>query len=289
MIWGSTFVAQKWAGAADIAIGPLAFTGARFLLGALVVLPLAWREARRARHRLSRRHRLGFLACGCALFLGAWTQQVGIEGTTVGNAGFLTSLYVAIVPLLAWGIFGQKPHVVVWPSMAACLAGAWLLTGAQWAAPSRGDGWILLCSLFWAVQVTLVGVLAAAGRRPLTLACAQFLVAGTLGCGAALIAEHPAPAVFARAAGELLWAGVLSAGIAFSLQAIAQRHLHPATAAIVMSAEAVFAALAGAALLDERMTGQQIVGAGLIFAAIVAVEAIPAWGARRAAVPASAG
>ncbi|MDR3440387.1 DMT family transporter [Telmatospirillum sp.] len=283
LIWGSTFVAQKWVAMADQPIGSLAFTGARFLLGGLVVLPLAWRETRNARHRLERRHIIGFVACGLALLLGGWTQQLGIRGTTIGNAGFLTGLYVALVPILAWGLFGQRPHWVVWPTVVVCLAGAWLLTGAELGRLTVGDEWILLCSVFWAFQVTLVGVLVSASGRPLTLACTQFLVTGVLGSLAALFIETPAPAVYAAALGELLWAGCLSAGVAFTLQVVAQRYLHPATAAIIMSAESVFAALAGALILDERMSLVQMAGAALILFAILAVEAVPALDARRTA------
>jgi drug/metabolite transporter (DMT)-like permease len=281
VIWGTTFVAQKWVGLGDNAIGSLAFTGGRFLLGGLVVAPLAWREARHATRPLSATHWLGFLACGVLLLLGAWTQQLGIRGTTIGNAGFLTGLYVAQVPLLSWGLFGQKPHRVVWPAMALCLAGAWLLTGADLTSLSAGDRWILLCSVFWALHMTLIGVLVTTSGRPLTLACVQFLVTGLLGSLSALVLETPTLAAYGAALGELIWAGCLSAGIAFTLQVVAQRHLHPATAAIIMSAESVFAALSGALVLDERMTPVQMVGATLILMAILAVEGVPAWDARR--------
>jgi drug/metabolite transporter (DMT)-like permease len=281
MIWGCTFVVQKWAASGPEAMGPLTFTGARFLLGGLMVLPLAAMERRRATTPLNRKHVLGFIACGLALLLGAWTQQAGVAGTSVANAGFLTSLYVAMVPILAWTLFGRRPHPVVWPAIGVCLAGTWLLTGAAWNRLSAGDGWVLACAGFWAVQVTLVGVLAAASERPLALALVQYAVGGIAGCLAAAIFEAPTPAVYFSSLGELLWAGLASSGIAFTLQVVTQRYLHPATAAIVMSAESVFAALSGALILGERMSGPQCTGAALILAAILAVETVPLFDVKR--------
>lgn len=280
VIWGVTFLAQKWVGAGDDAIGSLAFTGGRFLLGGLVVAPLAWRESRAATHPLSARHLAGFALCGIMLLLGGWTQQIGVRGTTIGNAGFLTGLYIALVPVLSWALFRQRPHPVVWPVIATCLAGAWLLTGADLHSLSGGDCWILLCSVFWAIHMSLVGLLAPASGRPLTLACMQFLVTGVAGSLAAQVIEAPQAGAYLGAWIELLWAGCLSVGIAFTLQVIAQRHLHPATAAIIMSGESVFAALTGALVLNERMTILQLTGALLIFSSILAVEGVPALCAR---------
>lgn len=296
-IWGSTFVAQKLAfvgidGKAvadpDSAIGAFAFTGARFLIGALVVLPLALREARRATGALDRKGQLGFVACGAALFLGAWLQQEGIIRTSVSNAGFLTGLYVAMVPVMAWGLFGRRPIWAIWPAVVACVGGTYLLNGGTLSALSEGDMWVLVGALFWALHVNLVGLVVVHTQRPLTLAASQFLVAGILGLGLAAPLEAPGIAAFVTAAPEILYAGALSVGVAFTLQVVAQRYTHPAAAAVLLSSEMVFAALAGAIVLGERLAPVQMAGGALILAGIIAVEVLPIlWRQRRRAQPAS--
>lgn len=294
-IWGSTFVVQKLAfvgldggpaAEADAAIGPFGFTGARFLLGALVVLPLALREVRRAKLSLDRKGKLGFVACGVALFLGSWLQQEGIIRTSVGNAGFLTGLYVAMVPVLAWGLFGRRPTWATWPAVGACVVGTYFLNGGSLTHFSEGDIWVLAGAVFWAMHVNLVGLVVGYTQRPLTLACTQFFVVGLIGLSIAGPVEAPALEAFVTAAPLILYAGGLSVGIAFTLQVVAQRYTHPAAAAILLSAEMVFAALAGALVLGERLAPIQMAGGALILSGIIAVEVLPIlWRSRNVAEP----
>ncbi|ABC22941.1 hypothetical protein F11_11025 [Rhodospirillum rubrum F11] len=290
-IWGSAFVAQKTAfdaveGATAPALGPLAFTGARFLLGALVVLPFALRENRQARSRGAPGAGLLAIFCGigAVLFAASFTQQLGIIGTSVTNAGFLTALYVPLVPVVALVIFRQSVRKMIWPGAAGCLAGLWLLTGAATnglSALTAGDLWVLVGALFWAFHVTVVGVMATRSGRPLTLAAAQFLTCGVLGWAGAFAFETPTLAGMAAIAPEIAYAGILSVGVAFTLQVVAQRHTHPAAAAIILSMEMVFASLAAVVVLGERLSGVQWLGAGLILASIIAVESAAALGDRR--------
>lgn len=283
MIWGSTFVVQKIAfmgedggGAdADAAVGPFAFTGARFVLGAMVVLPWALRENRRAARPLDRWDALGFVLCGCALFAGSVTQQIGIIHTSVTNAGFLTGLYVPMVPVLALLLFRHWPHWAVWPAAVGCVAGTYLLNGGTLTRFAVGDLWVLGGAVFWALHVTLVGIFVTRCQRPLALACIQFLAAGIAGVTAGMAAEQPSLAAFASVGFEVLWAGVMSVGIAFTLQVIGQRHTHPAAAAIILSSEMLFAALSGAIFLGERLGPAQLGGGLLILACIIAVELAP--------------
>lgn len=280
VIWGTTFVAQKTAFLPDAAgqaerLGPLGFTGLRFLLGVLVVIPFALREASRIATPLSAADRRGFAWCAVVLFGGAITQQIGIIGTSVTNSGFLTALYVPLVPVVTWLLFAKPAHWVVWPAAAGSLLGTYLLGGAHLARFTAGDAWVALSAVFWAFQLTLVGVTAARSGRPLTLAVVQFAGCGALAMAAALVLEPLSPAAIRNAAGELLYAGGLSVGVAFTLQVIGQRYTHPATAAIIMSSEAVFATLAGAVILGESLEPLGIAGAVLILAGLVSVEVGP--------------
>lgn len=279
-IWGLTFVVQKWAATGAGALGPFTFNGLRFLLGAAVVLPLALAERRRIGRPAPARQWAGFAFCGAALLAGSWMQQVGVATTSVGNAGFINSAYVALVPALAWGLFGRRPHWMTWPSIGLCLAGVWTLTGGL-GRLSSGDLWVLGSSVFWALQITVVGVIRGARERPLTLACVQFAVTGVVATALALLLEHPSLALIRGGAGELLWGGAISVGIAFTLQVVAQQHLHPATAALIMSMEMVFAAIGGILAFGEALGAAQLGGAAMILASVLAVELVPMWLASR--------
>lgn len=300
-IWGTTFVVQKLAvvdstgGTSDTgsdALGPLTFTGLRFVMGALIILPFALRERRRAaaatppRRPLDGRDLLGFAACGLALCLGAATQQIGIIHTTVSNAGFLTALYVPLVPILALMAFRRWPHWATWPAAACCALGAFFLNGGKLDGFSDGDLWVLVGTLFWASHVVLVGLAVSRSNSPLRLALVQFLVCGALSLTAGLASEPQSLQAITANAFELTYAGVLSVGVAYTLQVVGQGHTHPAAAAIILSSEMLFAAISGALVLGERLSSLQITGALLILSAILVVELMPfvgrRWKARRA-------
>lgn len=275
LIWGSAFVAQNL-GMKEI--GPFAFTGSRFLLGALIVLPLAYREYRRIAQRglsFSGREWLGCLGLGVLLFFGAAFQQIGIGATTVTNAGFFTALYVPLVPLLGWILFRHLPHWSAWPANAACLTGTWMLGGGDISALNKGDFWILASTIFWAAHVLFVGRVAAEKGAPITVAITQFIVCGVLSLLWAAIAEPVALTQFYAASLSILYAGILSVGVAFTLQVVAQRHTHAADAAIILSAETLFAAMAGALFLKETLNALQFGGCLLILAGILAVQLVP--------------
>lgn len=289
ILWGSTFVVQKLAfvddsgavATGDDALGALAFTGSRFILGALVILPLALRERARAPVTTKRGDRLGFVLCGVLLFAGSYTQQVGIIHTSVTNAGFLTALYVPMVPVLALVLFRKLPHWAVWPGVAGCTAGTWFLNGGRLDGFSDGDLWVIGSALFWALHVIAVGAFVGRSDRPLGLACTQFLTVGILGTAGAFIVEAPSLGALTGAAFEIVYAGVLSVGVAYTLQVVGQRGAHPADAALILSSEMVFAAIAAAIVLGERLTMEQMAGAGLILASILIVEALPFLHAKR--------
>ena len=176
MIWGSAFVAQAHG---MESIGPMMFTGIRFLIGALVVLPLIVRERRAPGATVLRgSDALKIMGLGALLTTGAALQQIGIQYTSVTNAGFLTALYVPLVPLLGWLVLKHLPHWSVWPGALACLVGAFLLSGAHELNIGAGDAWVIASSLPWAVHVLLVGMVADRMNAPFTVAGGQFLFCG---------------------------------------------------------------------------------------------------------------
>ena len=283
LVWGSAFVAQAHA---KDGVEPFTFTGIRFLLGVCIVAPLAWRDyralARRA-VRPTRRDVRGVAVLGVLLTLGAVFQQIGITGTTVTNAGFLTALYVPLVPLIAWMALRECPHWSVWPTSAGCLLGTWLLSGAEWAAIGTGDLWVIASSVFWALHVLLVGRVADRLASPFLVAAGQFLVCGVASLAWAAFTETITLDGIRQAAWPILYTGILSVGFAYTGQVVGQRYAEAADAAIILSAETVFAALFGFLLMGDRLGPAGIAGCTLIFVCISAVQMLPMLEARRAA------
>lgn len=283
MIWGSAFVGQALG---MDSMGPLTFTGVRFVLGALVVLPLAWREqsALRAAGRPLRRADAGWVAVlGLLLCAGVVMQQIGLVSTSVTNAGFLTALYVPLVPLLAWVWMRQAPHWSVWPAALGCLAGTWLMTGAGSVnALSAGDLWVIASALPWALHVLLVGGIANRLHGAYAVACGQFAVCAAISLALGLATEPLSWQGLQQAAGAIAYTGFVSVGIGFTLQVVGQRHAHPADAAIILSSETVFAALFGAWLMGDRLAASGLAGAALILGCILAVQIQPLLAAQRA-------
>jgi len=275
-IWGMGFVAQS---TAMDEIGPVFFTGVRFLAAALAVAPLALWEARRARaagaQPLTPRQWRSFAILGCLLFASLAAQQIGLLTTTVTNSGFLTGTYVVFVPIIAVLVLREFPHPVVWPAAALTLCGIWLLSGGALSGLTEGDLWTLLCAVLWACHVIALGRFVKGAPRPFTLAFTQFAVCGLIGCVIAPFLEPVSLDLVVAAAPEIAFAGVVSGGIAFTIQAVAQRDTTAPQAAIFMSTEAPFAALFGALFLAERIPHIGIVGCALIFVAILAVELVP--------------
>ena len=212
-IWGLAFVPQSW-GMANV--GPFAFTGLRFALGALIVAPLAWREARRPHalpvHTEGPPRWLLLLGMGLLIFLGAALQQVGMLTTSVTNAGFLTALYVPAVPLLGWLIFKRRPHWIVWPAAVGCVLGTWLLAGAKGVDMVEGDWWVIASSVPWALHVVLVGWAADRLGAPYTVALAQFVVCSVLSLVVSAFIETTTLSGVTAALGALAYTGIISVG-----------------------------------------------------------------------------
>jgi drug/metabolite transporter (DMT)-like permease len=284
LIWGTTFVVQQ---TSMDSIGPFYFTGVRFLLGTVAVLPFALREVSRlhlAGYRFSTRDKLGLLATGIAMFLASILQQIGIMDTSVTNAAFLTAFYVPTVPILALLVFRIVPHWAVWPGGVLCVIGTYMLSGGDLSGLGSGDFWVIGSAFFWASQVVLVGIMAQRTRAPLSVAAVQFFVTGVLGMVMGAFTEDFSLQSIYGAGFEILYAGIMSAGVAFTLQCVAQNYTEAADAAIIMSAEAIFAAIAGAIFLGERLLPMEYAGCGLILVAIISVQLMPLLRRRRRSV-----
>ena len=276
-IWGMGFVAQSTAMAA---IGPMLFIGLRFVASTVAIAPFALREYRRADTPVPREAWRQFAFVGTLLFSAMTAQQYGLLTTSVTNSGFLTGLYVVMTPFLAVALMRQWPHWIVWPAALACVAGIFLLSGGQLDRLVAGDWLTVLCALFNALQLIYLGRTVMRFGLPVTLAVTQFAICAVLGLAAAFAFEPVDFAAIGAALPEIVYTGVFSGGVAFTLQAIAQRHTTAAQAAIFLSSEAVFAALFAALFLQERLPGIALAGCGLIFAAILAVEVVPALATR---------
>jgi drug/metabolite transporter (DMT)-like permease len=270
-IWGLAFVFQK---TAMQELGPLTFIAARSAIAALVLVPVAVFEARQAAGgRPVDGVGLARIAlwAGLAFFAGAALQQIGLVTATVTNAGFLTALYVVFVPILMWIWFREAPARIVWPAAAVSFAGTWLLGGGTVGALSRGDVLIAVCAVFWAVHVLVCRASAPFGR-PVLFTCLQFVVVAALAALGAAASEAVTVEKLWRAAPQIAFVGILSSAVTFTILTIALRHTPPSEASIIISSESLFAALAGAILLGERLTPIAWAGAALIVAATLAVQ-----------------
>ncbi|SPJ18018.1 putative transporter protein [Burkholderiales bacterium] len=273
LLWGTTFVAQKTGNAY---VGPIFFVAVRFLAAAVFLLPIAAWEARRRPAALARADLIAAGCIGACLCAACWLQQIGMESTTATNAGFLTAVYMVLVPFVAWAFSRRPPRLLVLLAGAVALYGAWLLGGdghgAQW---SRGDLLILASDLIWATHITLIGHFRGIAGRPVLLSFLQCALTGLVSLPPALLWQPATLAALGAALPAIVYAGIVSSGIAFTLQIMAQRHTPAAEAALIMSLESVFAAVAGALLLQETLSLQATVGAFLILTGVVLVETGP--------------
>jgi drug/metabolite transporter (DMT)-like permease len=273
MIWGSAFVAQR-VGMDNI--GPFLFTGLRFALGAIVLLPLVLYQGRgAARHEpfLQRGLLLGGLSMGLALTLGINLQQVGLLFTSVTNSGFITGLYVIVVPLLGL-IIGQKTGMGTWLGAILAVFGMALLSIDENFQVASGD-WIQLAGAFvWGVHVLLVSFFV--GRHDaIRLAFLQFVTCAVVSLVLAGLFEEASLNSIWLAAPALIYGGMFAVGVGYTLQVVAQKHAIASHAAIILSLEAVFAAVAGALFLDESLSLRGYFGCALMFVGMLAAQLWP--------------
>ena len=284
-IWGFAFVAQR---AGMEYIQPFTYNGVRFALGSLSLLPLIFLLGRRSRRQTGNKSPGGAtstgrggtadrgrngrvwlygLLCGAVLFTAASLQQVGIVYTTAGKAGFITGLYVVLVPLsgLLWR---QRAGWSRWAGAGLALAGLYLLSVTRGFTVARGDFLVLLSALFWTAHVQLIGWFSPK-TDSLILACIQFAVCSFFSLVVAAAAETVVLEGILRAAVPILYGGLCSVGIAYTLQVVVQKTAHPAHAAIILSLEGAFAVLGGWLILGELLSLHGSIGCALMLAGMI--------------------
>lgn len=261
IIWGSAFVAQRIAGQ----LGSVyQFNGARYLLAALILLPFVKRIHLASIPRLQYKW---MAVAGFFLFLGSALQQAGLVYTTAGNAGFITSLYVVLVPVALFLFWGERPHwLSILAVVLACIGAFLLSTGGRFEL-RIGDALELIGALFWTFHVIILGKYASKFEA-MTFSLGQLIVCGLLNLGVGVIVE-PALSLHPPLLLAIAYTAVFSLGLCYTLQVWAQKHTPPADAALILSLESVFAVLAGWLLLNETLIVIQIVGCLLIFIAVM--------------------
>jgi drug/metabolite transporter (DMT)-like permease len=279
MVWGVAFVFQK---SAMDQIGPLLFIAARSVVAAVALTPLVLHEAFRVRKPLPDGLLPAAILGGAVFFCGAALQQAGIVTASATNAGFLTALYVVFTPFLVWLVMRRAPSLVVWPSVAMSFAGTWLLTGGAFGTFHRGDLLVAVSALFWAAHGIIVA-LAARHARPVAFSAIMFAVVAVLALIGALLFEPISLEAVANAWREIAYVGLMSSALTFTLLAVALRYTPPTEAAVIVSSETLFAALAAYLVLGERLSLVGWCGAGLIFAAVLLVQTAPVWAGRHRA------
>ena len=271
VIWGFAFIAQS---VGMDRIGPFTFQAVRCLLAVLFLVPCAFvLECRQCTPAESVKKwtdpalwKTGVI-CGCALFIAASLQQVGLVYTDAGKAGFITAMYIVLVPVLGL-LLGQKVSRVTVFSVGLAVVGLFLLSCVGVSRVNKGDLLLMGCALAFALQITCIDRFA--GKLDcIRLNCVQALVVTVLSVPCMLLTETVVPADILACWGPLLFAGVLSMGLAYSMQILGQRHLESTTASLIMSLESVFAALGGWWLLGERMKSYELLGCGLVFTAVI--------------------
>ncbi|OEC50012.1 MULTISPECIES: DMT family transporter [Pseudomonadaceae] len=270
-IWGAAFVAQRLG---MDAIGPFLYTGLRFALGALVLLPLLYLLPRGEHHEpMNQGLLLGGVLMGLALSLGINLQQVGLLFTSVTNSGFITGLYVIIVPLLGL-LLGHRTGMGTWIGALLAVGGMFLLSVGDNFQVARGDWLQLAGAVVWGVHVLLVGFFASR-HDPVRLAILQFITCAVISLALALVLEDIRLDAIVSAGPAILYGGVIAVAIGYTLQVVAQKHAIASHAAIILSLEAVFAAIAGALMLNESLHTRGYLGCALMFVGMLVAQLWP--------------
>ena len=288
-IWGIAFVAQSEGGEA---VGPLTFNATRNIIGSLVLIPVIlllnkinpqsnsadFAESDRqpmassGSNSFSRNKTLiaGGIICGICLCLASNFQQFGIQYTSVGKAGFLTACYIIIVPIL--GLFMKKKcSPFIWVAVVMALIGLYLLCITDGFSIGKGDILVLICAFLFSLHILVIDYFSPK-TDGVKMSCIQFLTGGMLGAICMFLFESPNMAMILNAAGPILYTGIMSTGVGYTLQILGQKGLNPTVAALIMSLESVFSALSGYLFLHQLLTTRELIGCVLMFIAIVLAQ-----------------
>jgi len=272
IIWGVAFVAQS---VGMDYVGPFTFNCVRTLIGGLVLIPcIAFLNRGKVKKKTDftekKRLLLGGICCGVALTTGSTLQQFGIMYTTVGKAGFITAFYIVLVPVL--GIFfKKKTGWKIWTAVAIALVGLYFLCITESFHVGKGDVYIFLCALLFSLHILTIDYFAPR-TDGVKMSCIQFFVAGILSIPPMLLTETTTISAVRASMGPILYAGVLSCGVAYTLQIIGQKNMNPAVASLILSLESCISVLAGWAVLGEQLSARESLGCVLMFAAIILAQ-----------------
>ena len=268
-IWGSAFVAQSEGTAY---IGPWTFNSLRCILGSsalLIMLPVL-NKANNDSRRIDKETIKGGIIVGVIVTLGMYFQQYGVAYTSVAKAGFLSSLYIIFVPLIAVFI-KRKIHISIWFAVVLALIGLYFLSFSEVESFARGDLYILICAIIFSLHILCIDYFSER-CNPIYLSLTQFLFAALFSFFPMVIIEKPELVNIKSALISLMYAGILSTGVAYTLQVITQKELEASLASLIMSLEAVFAAISGYLFLHQAMSTREIIGACLVFVAIIVAQ-----------------
>ena len=274
-IWGFAFVAQR---EGMETMGPFLFNAARFFIGSAVLFPLVWYLSKKNKtptnkETSTKKLLIAGTIAGLFLFLASSFQQVGIQYTTAGKAGFITGLYIFFVPLI--GIFfGQRTGSGTWLGAFIAVIGLYLLSINDDFSIARGDLLQLICAVFFAAHILVVGYVAKR-MDPLKLSLIQYVVSGVLSFFIAIAIEVITWQMIVDTAIPLLYAGVMSIGVGYTLQVVAQQHAKSSHAAIILGLEGAFAVLGGWLILDENLSTRGLIGCGLMLSGMFLSQLLP--------------
>ena len=274
-IWGFAFVAQR---EGMETMGPFLFNAARFFIGSAVLFPLVWYLSKKNKtptnkETSTKKLLIAGTIAGLFLFLASSFQQVGIQYTTAGKAGFITGLYIFFVPLI--GIFfGQRTGSGTWLGAFIAVIGLYLLSINDDFSIARGDLLQLICAVFFAAHILVVGYVAKR-MDPLKLSLIQYVVSGVLSFFIAIAIELITWQMIVDTAIPLLYAGVMSIGVGYTLQVVAQQHAKSSHAAIILGLEGAFAVLGGWLILDENLSSRGLIGCGLMLSGMFLSQLLP--------------
>lgn len=272
VIWGSAFVAQS---AGMDYVGPFTFNGIRCIVGTLVLIPVANFFNKRSDHPskwFDKELLKGALICGLFLFSASSCQQIGLQYTSVGKSGFITAFYIVVVPIFAL-VLKKKPSPFVWVSVLLSMAGLYFLCMTEGFSFAVGDLWTLACAFLFAGQILAVDYFAPKVNT-VKLSCLQFAVTAILSI-VPMIMEKPVLHNIVGCTPSILYAGVLSCGVAYTLQIVGQREVKPEIASILMSLESVFSVVFGFLILHQKLSYREAIGCVLMFFAVILAQLTP--------------
>ena len=278
LLWGTTFVAQS---EGMNYIEPFTYNALRMFVGAIVLIPVIFlfriflgsAASAAETKKINKTSLIGGIFCGIILFAASSLQQIGIQTTTAGKSGFITALYIVIVPLYELIIFRKKNYSkALWLFVLIAIVGFYLLCIKDDFTISIGDLLTLGCAFFFAGHIVIIDYFMSKTTDGVMMACVQFFVSGILASIAALFTEHPSLSAVMDAKYTILYAGLLSSGVAYTLQILGQRRTDPTVATLIMSLESVIAVISGAVVLGESLTLKEGIGCALVFAAVILAQ-----------------